>query len=72
MVALILLSPLFGFFSGSFLGFRLGFGVCLITTTSIFCAFLASLVLFYNVLILKVIYKINLGKWISLNLLKVD
>jgi NADH-ubiquinone oxidoreductase chain 5 len=72
MLALILFSPLFGFLSGCFLGYRLGLGVCVISTLSIFCAFLSSLILFYNILISKVIYKINLGKWICLNLLQVD
>jgi hypothetical protein len=62
MLALILFSPLFGFLSGCFLGYRLGLGVCVISTLSIFCAFLSSLILFYNILISKVIYKINLGK----------
>lgn len=62
MLALILISPLFGFLSGCFFGFRLGFGVCLITTSSIFCAFLSSLILFYHIVVSKIVYKINLGK----------
>jgi len=72
MLALILLSPLFGFLSGCFFGFRLGFGVCLVTTSSIFFAFLSSLVLFFNIVASKIVYKINLGKWLSLNLLQVN
>jgi hypothetical protein len=62
MLSFILVSPFLGFLSGFFFGFRLGFGVCFITASSIFCSFLGSLVLLYQVLVSKVVYKINLGK----------
>ena len=72
MLALILFAPFLGFLSGSVFGFRLGFGACLITTSSILCAFFSSLILFYKVLVSNVIFKINIGSWITLNLLQVD
>ncbi len=72
MIALILFSPLFGFISGCFFGWRLGIGVCILTTASIFCAFLNSLYLFYTIITENIIYKINLGKWIYLDLIQVD
>jgi hypothetical protein len=62
MLSLILMSPLLGFLSGCFFGFRLSFGVCLVTTSSVFCAFVSSLTLFYNIVISKIVYKVNLGK----------
>ena len=72
MLALLLLAPLLGFLSGSCFGFKLGIGVCFITTIFIFFSFLNSLTLFYNILITKTIYKTNLTKWISLNLFQVE
>lgn len=72
MLAIVLLSPLFGFFSGCFFGWRLGVGVCFLTTGSIFCAFVSSLFLFYTILVTQGVYKIKLGIWVSLNTLQID
>ena len=71
MLTLIIFLPLFGFFSGSLFGRFLGFGVCLITTSSVFLSLLFSLVLFHDVLTNEVVYKVILGNWIfsdSLNI----
>jgi len=71
MLILIIFLPLLGFFSGSLLGRLLGFGVCLTTTSSVFFSLLLSLILFYDVLINEVVYKVILGSWIfsdSLNI----
>ena len=72
MISIIILSPLFGFFSGCFFGWRLGLGVCFLTTGSIFLAFLTSLILFYDIITNLVVYKINLGTWLFLDLIQVN
>jgi NADH:ubiquinone oxidoreductase subunit 5 (subunit L)/multisubunit Na+/H+ antiporter MnhA subunit len=71
MLLLIILLPLFGFFSGSFFGRFLGLGVCYITTFCVFSSFLLSLFFFSDILINNVTYKLIVGSWIvvdSLNL----
>ena len=72
MYILIILFPLFGFLSGCFYGWKLGLGVCFLTTLSIFLSFLFSLSLFYKIIITQAVYKINLGKWLFLDLIQVD
>jgi NADH:ubiquinone oxidoreductase subunit 5 (subunit L)/multisubunit Na+/H+ antiporter MnhA subunit len=49
MLILIVFLPLFGFLSGSLFGRFLGFGSCVITTSSVILSFLLSIVLFYDV-----------------------
>ena len=57
MLILIVFLPLFGFLSGSLFGRFLGFGSCVITTSSIILSFLLSIVLFYDVA--------KVGTWIA-------
>jgi len=72
MYLLIILFLLFGFISGCFYGWKLGLGVCFLTTLSIFASFLFSLSLFYKIIINQAVYKISLGKWLFLDLIQVD
>ena len=64
MLFLIVFLPLLGFFSGSLFGRFLGFGVCYITTTSVFTSLIFSLFLLSDVISNEVVYKLNLGSWI--------
>jgi NADH-ubiquinone oxidoreductase chain 5 len=72
MLLLIILLPLFGFFSGSLLGRFLGLGVCYITTTCVFSSFLCSLILFYDVISSGTVYKLTLGSWIFVDTLNIQ
>jgi proton-translocating NADH-quinone oxidoreductase chain L len=72
MLILILLLPLLGFFSGSLFGRYTGWGVCYITTASVFSSLFLSLVLFYDVLSTGVVYKLVLGSWVVVDSLQID
>jgi len=72
MFILIILLPLFGFFSGSLFGRFIGLGVCYITTSTVFLSFLLSLVLFYDVISTGSIYKISMGSWIFVDSLNIE
>ena len=64
MLFLIVFLPLIGFFSGGFFGRFLGFGVCIITTSNVFLSLIFSLVLFNDILLNEVTYKLVLSSWI--------
>ena len=65
MLILIVCLPLFGFLSGSLFGRFLGFGSCVITTSSVILSFLLSVVLFYDVATIGNVYKLTVGTWIA-------
>ena len=60
MLFLIVFLPLIGFLNGSLFGRFLGFGVCILTTFNVFLSFIFSLLLFNDILVNEVIYKLNL------------
>jgi proton-translocating NADH-quinone oxidoreductase chain L len=64
MLLLIILLPLFSFFSGSLFGRFLGIGVCYITTISVFFSFILSLYFFFDIVFNDVTYKLIVGSWI--------
>jgi NADH-ubiquinone oxidoreductase chain 5 len=64
MYILIVLLPIFGFFSGSLFGRFLGHGVCIITSINVFISFFLSCLLLYNVSITGNIYQILITSWI--------
>ena len=64
MLLLIILLPLFSFFSGSLFGRFLGVGVCYITTLSVFFSFILSLYFFLDIVFNDVTYKLIVGSWI--------
>ena len=70
MLILIVLLPLFGFFSGIFFGRYLN--VCFISTFCVFNSFLFSLFLFADVLATGVNYKLIMGSWISIDTLQIS
>ena len=72
MLILIVLLPLLGFFSGSVFGRFIGWGSCYITTGSVFLSLLLSLFLFYDVVNTGVVYKLNMGSWITVDSLNID
>jgi len=72
MLILIVLLPLFGFFSGSLFGRYLCWGVCYITTLSVFSSLLLSLFLFYEVVSSGVSYKLIMGSWIVVDSLNIE
>jgi len=72
MLILIILLPLFGFFSGSLLGQFLGIGACYLTTLGIFLSFLLSLNLFLGIVLTGKIYKLTLGSWIFVDSLNIE
>jgi proton-translocating NADH-quinone oxidoreductase chain L len=72
MLILIILLPLLGFFSGSLFGRYIGWGVCYITTASVFSSLILSLILFYDVVQTGVTYKLLMGSWISVDSLNID
>jgi proton-translocating NADH-quinone oxidoreductase chain L len=72
MYSLIVFFPLIGFISGSLFGLFFGFGVCIITTTLIFCTFLISLKLFFSVVINNGTYKLYFFNWFSNDILNID
>jgi len=71
MLILIILLPLFGFFSGSLFGRYLGFGVCFTTTSSIIIPFLLSFYLILDVISTGNVYQLDLGCWIVSDLLNI-
>ena len=64
MLLLLIILPLFGFFSGIFFGRFLGFGVSFITTLNLFLSLLISLNLFQDVLTNETVYKLVLTSWV--------
>ena len=72
MLILIVLLPLFGFFSGSLFGRYLFWGVCYVTTASVFSSLLLSLALFYDVVSSGVTYKLVMGSWIVVDSLNIE
>ena len=72
MLILIVLLPLFGFFSGSLFGRYLCWGVCYVTTLSVFSSLLLSLALFYEVVSSGVSYKLIMGSWIVVDSLNIE
>jgi len=72
MLILIILLPLFGFFSGSLFGRFLGFGTCFITTSSVFTSFLLSLFLFQDVAFNGNVYKLIMGQWVLVEALNIS
>ena len=70
MLILIVLLPLFGFFSGIFFGRYLN--VCFISTFCVFNSFLFSLSLFADILATGVNYKLIMGSWISIDTLQIS
>jgi len=72
MLILIVLLPLFGFFSGSLFGRYLCWGVCYVTTLSVFSSLLLSLSLFYEVVSSGVSYKLIMGSWIAVDSLNIE
>jgi proton-translocating NADH-quinone oxidoreductase chain L len=72
MFILIIFFPLFGFFSGIFLGGILGSGVSFLTTFLVFLSFVLSFFLFYKVTITGYSIKIILGSWILVDKLNIQ
>jgi proton-translocating NADH-quinone oxidoreductase chain L len=72
MLILIVLLPLLGFLSGSLFGRFIGWGSCYITTGSVFLSLLLSLILFYDVTLNGVVYKLTMGNWIAVDSLNID
>ena len=64
MLFLIVFLPLIGFFSGGLFGRFLGFGVCILTTFNVFLSLIFSLLLFSDILLNEVTYKLVLSSWI--------
>ena len=71
MLILIIILPLFGFFSGSLFGRYLGFGVCFTTTSSIMIPFILSFYLILDVISTGNVYQLDLGCWIVSDLLNI-
>jgi len=71
MLILIVVFPLLGFLSGSLFGRFLGLGVCFITTLCLFSSLIFSIVLFYDVLVSGVTYKVALNSWILVDSLNI-
>jgi len=69
---LIILLPLFGFFSGSLFGRFLGLGTCYVTTSSVFSSFLLSLFLFQDVAFSGNVYKLIMGQWVIVESLSIS
>ena len=72
MLILIVLLPLLGFFSGSLFGRFTGWGSCYITTGSVLLSLLLSLILFYDVTLNGVVYKLTMGSWITVDSLNIE
>jgi NADH-ubiquinone oxidoreductase chain 5 len=72
MLFLIVLSPLFGYFSGSLFGFFLGTYSAYICTLSILVSLSLSLNIFYNVLANGAVYKLVLGDWVVVDSLNIS
>ena len=72
MLILIVLLPLMGFISGSLFGRLIGYGSCIITTSSIFISFLLSCSVFMHVLNTGVTYKLLMGSWIFVEFLQIN
>jgi len=72
MLILIVLLPLFGFFSGSLFGKFLGKGVCYLTTLSILISLLCSLFLFNDLICNGVVYKLIMGSWVVVDSLNIS
>jgi len=70
--SLIILLPLLSFISGSCFGGYLGSGVCVVTVTSIFFTALLAILLFFQILTTKSVYKLVLGNWINSEYLDLD
>jgi NADH-ubiquinone oxidoreductase chain 5 len=70
MLILIVLLPLFGFFSGILFGRYLN--VCFITTFFVYNSCLYSFLLFFDVLITGVNYKLIMGSWIDIDKLQIS
>jgi len=65
--------PFLGFLSGSLAGKFLGkIGVCIVTTFLLFCTFIISLLLLYDIISTGNIYVISISKWIYVDTLQVD
>jgi NADH-ubiquinone oxidoreductase chain 5 len=72
MLILIVLLPLFGFFSASLFGRFLGIGACYLTVLNIFISFSFSCFLLYKIIFLGISHKIILTSWIYLDSLKIN
>ena len=72
MILVIVLLPLFGFFSASFFGRALGLGACYLAAFNIFLSFSTSCFFFYKVLILGANYKLNISPWVYTDLLSIN
>jgi len=72
MYSLILFFPFISCISGSLFGLFFGFGICIITTSLIFCTFLMSLKFFFLVVINNGIYKLFFFNWFSNDTLNID
>jgi len=69
---LIILLPLFGFFSGSLFGRYLGKGVTIITTLLTFTSFLISFFTFINILNTGDVYILIFKEWIYSDTINID
>jgi NADH:ubiquinone oxidoreductase subunit 5 (subunit L)/multisubunit Na+/H+ antiporter MnhA subunit len=72
MYTLIILLPLFGFFSGILFGRLLGVGVSFITTLFVFLSFLLSFSLLTNILNTGSVIKIIMSSWICVDSLNIE
>jgi NADH-ubiquinone oxidoreductase chain 5 len=70
MLILIVLLPLFGFFSGIFFGRYLN--VCFISTFCVFNSFFFSFILFLDILANGINYKLVMGSWINIEMLQIS
>lgn len=64
--------PLLGYFSGSFFGRFLGYGVCYITFSSILVSFFISTFLFFDILYTQCFYTVDLNVWFKSDTLLVS
>jgi len=71
MLFLIVILPLFGFFSGSLFGRFLGLGVCYVTTINVLLSCFLSVFLFFDLISTGVVYKLILGSWVDVEVLNI-